>query len=320
METQTSSLTVDAVIPVYNGAQYIKQALDSVVTQTHAPTTIYVIDDGSTDGTAEIVKHYSSLIPIQYIHQENKGLSAARNTGIQLCTSTYVALLDADDVWLPNKLAAQLQVFQSSELKNLGLVYCQYSIIDGQGQDTSSFYIFHIDQTIRGQVFDNIVPANKIASSGSGVLIKRACFNQIGLFNESLTALEDWDMWLRIAQQYDLDFTTETLVKIRRHGQNMQGDTVHMFTNRLKFFDLWIQRLGSQQPIPVRWMQTMIKDCVERWPRSDFWQIMKQQLSLPVQQRVQRAMLTSQFLFFTMQMIRRPFVSILKRMQSVKEV
>ena len=235
-----STNSIDVVIPVYNGQDYILQALHSIEQQTYAPSKIIVVDDGSTDKTPDIVTGYRSKLPIEYIRKRNGGLSSARNAGIAHSTSKYIAFLDADDEWMPNKLTKQLNVFINTNYENLGAVYSKYRIIDSNGELTHKHYVFEPDPSIRGNIYARLFEANKIAGSGSGVLVRRDCFDDVGLFDETLHACEDWDMWLRLASRYEFDFVPEVLVKIRRHHENMQRDTSMMFRNQLQFYNKWL--------------------------------------------------------------------------------
>ena len=129
---------IDIVIPAYNGEEFIESAIISVMRQTVSPAKLIVVNDGSTDGTATKVKQIfsqQSHLPIRLVlcEQENRGLSAARNAGIRESDSEFIAFLDADDEWLPNKLEKQYQVFNESEFKNLGVVFCNFELIDIYG-------------------------------------------------------------------------------------------------------------------------------------------------------------------------------------------
>lgn len=233
------SASVDVIIPVYNGERYIRQALASVLSQDHAPNRIIVVDDGSTDATAELVQGYASPIPIQHLYQANRGPNAARNTGIAKSTSEYLAFLDADDEWFPEKLSRQLRVFQAGELKDLAAVYSHYAIIDESGAVCEDAYLVPLDPANRGRIFDRLLPGNLITGSASGILIRRECLDRVGEFDESLRGCEDWDMWLRLAQRYQFDYVAEKLVKIRSHDGNAQLDSNLMFKNTLLFYNKW---------------------------------------------------------------------------------
>ena len=250
--------SIDVVIPVYNGERFIIQALTSVASQTCRPNRIIVVDDGSTDNTENLVRCFNSEITIDYIRKHNGGLSSARNAGIAHSCSSYVAFLDADDQWYPDKLQEQLKIFRNSKMNNLGIVYCEYCIIDNNGNFSDDFFVFRSDPSARGNVFDSLLTANKISGSGSGVLVKRECFDRVGFFDEKLAACEDWDMWLRLAEYYDFDFVPKNLVKIRRHQGNLQNNKFKMFVNHLCFYDKWLAILPGNSNCFTDWRRLSI--------------------------------------------------------------
>lgn len=234
---------VDVVIPVYNASAYIQQTLESVALQGLVLAKIIVVNDGSTDNTLEVVTKFVTEHPslqIQIINQANAGLSAARNAGIRVSTAPYIALLDADDIWVADKLNKQLAVFNQLSNDRLGLVYCGYSLINQNSTPLPSS-IGVIKPKLRGEASKKLLTGNFISGSGSAALIKSEVFQKVGLFDESLRAGEDWDMWLRIAQQFHFDYCPEDLVLIRLHENNMQKDSLRMLTAELmilnKFYE-----------------------------------------------------------------------------------
>ncbi|MEO5644969.1 MAG: glycosyltransferase [Bacteroidia bacterium] len=245
--------TIDVVIPVFNGQDYIAQAIRSVLTQTVLPVNLFIVNDGSTDHTQTILEQIknenATPVTILIIQQANKGLSAARNAGIASSASEFIALLDADDRWLPLKLEKQLGVFQQTQLKNTGLVYCNYKVVDEDGKDNSLAEVIAVKPDIRGGVFNAITRGNFISGSGSGVLVKRKCFEKVGMFDEHLKAYEDWDMWLRIAQEFEFDYTEETLLEIRQHSKSMQKDERHMNKNALLFYKKWLPHVQDKETL-----------------------------------------------------------------------
>ncbi len=245
---------VDVIIPVYNGKAFIAKALDSVLNQTKLPKTIFVINDGSTDGTGDIIDLYSnkSPIPIVHIKQPNKGLSAARNTGIKASTSPLLAFLDADDVWMPEKLERQVTLFTD---ESIGLVYADYVVIDEVGAVVNDSHA-HVIPKARGSIFNEILEKNSISSSGSGVIIRRQCFDMCGFFDERLTSYEDWDMWIRIAKEYKIDFVNQALVQIRRHNKNMQRDMQRMLRNEIIMYRNTINRFNLKE-VPRKWADNL---------------------------------------------------------------
>ena len=145
---------VDVVIPAYNASPYIEETLASAVSQGLSLSKIIVVNDGSTDNTLNVITQFAERHPMvrfEIINQANAGLSAARNAGIRAATAPYIALLDADDVWLTEKLSKQLNIFDKSTDSKLGLVYCAYSLISHKSERLpSSFGI--INPKLQGNV------------------------------------------------------------------------------------------------------------------------------------------------------------------------
>lgn len=231
-----SDTTIDVVIPTYNDCKHVLQAIDSVLEQTISPTKVIVVDDGSDDETRKIIdEKYCSNKTVLYHFQKNQGLSAARNKGIKLGKSQFIAFLDSDDMWKPTKLEKQINSFKKTNFKNLGLVYCNYELINEDNEKVEGSF-FQLNRDVRGNVCQYLNQSNQISGSGSAVLIKRKCFEKSGVFDESLSAAEDWDMWLRISKYFDVDYVYETLVQIRRHDNNMQNDELRLFTNMARVY------------------------------------------------------------------------------------
>lgn len=210
--------TISVIIPTYNHGKYIQDAIDSVLAQTYNPVEIIVIDDGSTDDTRSRVEKYSSKV--KYIYKQNQGLSAARNTGIANATGKYVAILDADDMWHPEKL--ELQALQMLSSENVGLVGCEDEFV---AEDKKSTGRTEKKLHLLGQkkILHELLFSNAIGSGGSGALVKKDCFNSVGLFDENLRSAEDWDMWLRISRLYEVRFVDKPLVKIRVRADSMSA-------------------------------------------------------------------------------------------------
>jgi glycosyltransferase involved in cell wall biosynthesis len=231
MISNSISGSIDVVIPAYNAARYIEETLLSVATQGQVLANIIVVNDGSTDNTVEIVARFAvdhPALSIHIINQENAGLSAARNTGIKAATAPYIAFLDADDLWLPEKLSKELAIFNYSTDTKLGLVYCAYGAISDSSQKLPKVVV--IAPTLRGDASRKLLLGNFISGSGSAVVVKKSVFEVAGLFDEKLRAGEDWDMWLRISQFFHVDYCPEELVLIRLHNANMQKDEMRMLS------------------------------------------------------------------------------------------
>ena len=231
---------IDVVIPTFNYSKYLLYAVKSVENQTVKPKSIIIVDDGSTDDTEEIITSYNSSIPIGYLKKNNGGLSSARNAGIIYSNSTYIGFLDSDDYWLPQKLEEQLKLFNLTNTDELGLVYCDFEYIDEDGLVILNKAKNEIDIDCRGYCFNKLLMGNKINGSASATILKRKCFEKVGLFDENLKMGEDWDMWLRIAKEFKIDFVNNIFVQIRRHSCNMQNDKIYVYTNEIGFYNKWI--------------------------------------------------------------------------------
>ncbi len=239
--------TIDVIIPAYNAQDFIVQAIDSVRWQTY-PASVIVVDDGSTDLTAERVKNaFGTDGSVRYVNKQNGGLSSARNRGIAESTAEFIAFLDADDVWLPHKLSEQMEIFQKSKDPKLGVVYCGYETIDQLGHIVSNHSRFSMKPSLRGDVSDQLLCGNYIAGSGSAVLARRECFETAGGFDEVLPSCEDWDMWLRLSRSYHFDFVEKPLVQIRRHALNMNRDRYRMSAGTILFCNKWATE-ASKRP------------------------------------------------------------------------
>ncbi len=246
---------IDVIIPAYNAEKFIIDAIKSVENQMLKPHALFVVDDGSTDNTGKIVQEYKGhcSIPLTYIVKENGGPNSARNAGLAQSTAEYVAFLDADDTWAPEKLEHQMSVFGNSQFPNLGMVYGGYDSIKENGEKDAGAHIVPLDKNVRGSAFIPLLAGNKILGSASSVLIKRSVFDTVGTFDESLHFGEDWDMWLRIAEKYDVDFVNEPLVHVRRHAENQTNALDNVFLGEIDFFNKWTERISGKYQTPKRW-------------------------------------------------------------------
>jgi glycosyltransferase involved in cell wall biosynthesis len=201
---------VTVIIPTYNRAHLLSRAIRSVLCQTFQEWELIIVDDGSVDNTEEIVKSFSDP-RIRYIrHQANRGSSAARNTGIQMARGKYIAFLDSDDEWLPEKLEKQLNIFENSD-DEVGVVYTGAVFIDDEnGKQRIK------KPRAKGWIFIEELAFNPVGST-SRVMVKRECFDKCGGFDEEMPCHEDWDMWIRLAEQYKFDYVEDPLVRYFEH-------------------------------------------------------------------------------------------------------
>ena len=268
------TMRISTIIPTYNNASFLKEAIDSVLAQTHPAHEIIVVDDGSTDDTGAVVQAYPQ---VKYIKKENGGPNSARNAGLAQATGELVAFLDADDRWEPVKLEKQIQLFEQNPA--LGLVYANYKNIGTDGMDRPDIPTVPIDPQMRGNVFARLLERNMILGSSSNVLIKKSVFDAVGVFDETLRVGEDWDMWLRIAEQFPIDYINEVLVAIRRHMQNQTNNILHLIKQDCVFIEKWLPAIDGIYPIPPLWGDKIIFNIIRRLPRLDGFSIAKKSLS-----------------------------------------
>jgi glycosyltransferase involved in cell wall biosynthesis len=239
-----SESLVSVIIPTFNSGQYIKAALESVFNQTYKNIEVIVVDDGSTDNTRVVLEAF--MKQIKYIYKENGGPASARNRGVKEAKGEFIAFLDADDMWLPEKIELQFGVFVKDQ--RIGLVSCNHHQIDEKGQILEeSKHIHYLSQ----KVLFNVLLVKNVVSGGSNAIIKKECFDKVGLFDEHLHGTEDWDMWLRIAKYYDVKFVEQPLVKIMVRQNSISGTTNadKMLENELRVLD----KLFNSKDIKFNW-------------------------------------------------------------------
>lgn len=204
---------VSVVIPAYNAMAYLPETVESVLRQTFTDFEMLIIDDGSSD---HILQWVSQVLDprVNLISQENQGLPSARNTGIAHAQGKYLAFLDADDLWEQTKLEKQVHCLEDKPA--VGLVYTWTALVDKQGNPTGRMFISHAE----GDIWEQIV-VDDVISSGSNAMVRRCCFETVGVFDPSLRSLEDWDMWVRIAARYPFAVVKEPLVHYRQHPNSM---------------------------------------------------------------------------------------------------
>jgi len=209
---------VDVIIPAYNAARFIEVTLRSVLRQSHLPRKIIVVDDGSTDNTEQLVRSLDSAL-IELISVPHGGLSYARNIGIKASVADYVAFLDADDVWLPEKLARQVACLQKHKAK---ACYSMASSIDEQGRAVANVWEMWGQPHVGEGFFEAMLNCQTfVMGSSSSVMVARQCLLDVGLFDESLAYCEDADMWLRLAQRTAFVYVDAYDVQIRENAHSM---------------------------------------------------------------------------------------------------
>ena len=196
---------VSCILTTYNRCDLLKRSLDSILNQTYKNLEILIIDDCSSDNTEKFVKSYNDKRIIYIRHNSNKGLAQSRNTGIENSSGKYFAFLDDDDEWFPNKIEQQLELFQNSDLKNLGMVMCGMRRINGKN---------FIDQkeSLRGNLLYKLLIDQPLVGNGSCALIKSEIYKKYGGFDVRYTRGIDGYYFRKIATYYEIDYCDQILV------------------------------------------------------------------------------------------------------------
>ncbi len=203
---------VSVVIPSYNAMTYLPETLESVLGQTFTDFEVLIINDGSSDHVVEWAAQIEDG-RVKLISQANKGLPGARNTGIAEAQGEYIAFLDADDLWDPTKLEKQVHCLDASP--EVGLIHTWMLLVDEKGKSTGRV----MTSEAEGNAWEQVIEKNVIACPS--VVVRRHCFDKVGGFDCSLNSVEDWDMWIRIAEHYPFALIREPLSYYRQVPNSM---------------------------------------------------------------------------------------------------
>jgi len=207
--------SVSVIIPTHNRAAFLVTALRSVLDQTFQDFEVLVVDDGSNDGTSELRQQFRDA-RIQWLrHDTARGGAAARNTGIVHSRGDYIAVLDDDDKWYPEKLALQVDVMLKSQPEVAG-VYTGYFIVDRASGSVRG----RMSPSRRGNLHAALLKSNPIGGSSS-ILLKKACLEKVGLFDETLPSFQDRDLWIRISREFHFDYVEEPLLNYCVHDKRV---------------------------------------------------------------------------------------------------
>jgi glycosyltransferase involved in cell wall biosynthesis len=259
---KTKSPLVSVIIPAYNAAAFIRQTLESVLAQTYQNLEVLVVDDGSQDQTAEIVTNFTAQDKrVKLFRQSNAGVAAARNFAIAQSRGAYIAPIDADDIWYPQKLEKQVECLNQADAK-VGLVYTWSVYIDELG-DIIGKYTLDRAYKPEGSIYPMLVCSNFL-DNASNPLIRRECIEQVGNYNTHLRACnaqgcEDWDLYLRIAEFYQFRVVPEYLVGYRQ----FIGSMAHNCQAMAKSYNLVMQSVQEKHP--------EIPPVIYQWSRSFFY-------------------------------------------------
>jgi glycosyltransferase involved in cell wall biosynthesis len=197
---------VSVIVPSYNTAQYVPEAIESILAQTYRNLEIHVVDDGSKDNTREVMRAYANNPRVIYHYQENRGESGARNTGIRAARGELIALCDADDLWMPRKLEVQVPCFK--DRPEVGVVYTNTVHVDQNNQEIPTY------RTTRhnGRITEKLFGENFV--TGSTSMFRRECFDD-ELYDETFKTCADYDLSLRLSVKYQFYYLDEITYRYR---------------------------------------------------------------------------------------------------------
>jgi len=223
-------MLLSVVIPAYNIEKFILPAVRSVLSQEVESMEVIVVDDGSTDSTAEVVTSIRDD-RLRLIRQANRGLAGTRNTGIRHSLGKYIAFLDGDDVWFPHKIRKQLELMESDA--NLGFTYTYSAYINERGERSGQLWV----TSVREPSFMDLIKRNHVMASS--VMARKECLLQAGLFDENLRACEDQEFWVRILYKtkYKGRLLPEVLAGYRVRADSLTLNFAHQLDNAYKVME-----------------------------------------------------------------------------------
>ncbi len=234
----TKDPIVSVIIPVYNQAEYLRAAIDSVLAQTWREFELIVVDDGSIDGTPDVIHSYGNQV--FGFRKENGGGASALNYGLRRARGRWIAWLSADDAWEPTKLGRQLEAVEGKP--EVGLVYTDYIWIDRAGKPLRRFSMPTVSS--RASRLLRLLWGSYV--NGSSALIRREVFDQVGLFDERDRFTPDYDFWLRLAMDHEALRVPEPLVRYRIHGAQSSGNILRMTEARHRVIARALPRMGRR--------------------------------------------------------------------------
>jgi len=240
----TTSPRVSVLLPTYNRARFLEEAIDSVLRQTLEDLELIVVDDGSSDETPALLAAIEDP-RLRCTRQPHSGISATLNRALSAARGEYIARLDSDDLWLPNMLATLVPILDLR--RDAGVAYAQ-----GQAMTADGHPLAHVqglpprfaNDSLRSIVYDD-------CTCNIALIARRSCFERVGTYDKNLIANEDWDMWLRVARQFDFVFVEQVVARIRWHDGNLTGPGSADFTAVLDARTRPLDKLFAEPDLPA---------------------------------------------------------------------
>lgn len=238
----TADPLVSVVISAYNAEAFISDTIQSIQAQTYEQFEVIIVDDGSQDRTAEIVRSFAQYDDrIRLIQQQNSGVAASRNLAIQHASGQYIAPIDADDIWYPERLSKHVYCLETSDA-TVGLVYSWSTYLNEAGE-IKGYSPFGQLGAVEGNVLAMLVFYNFLDNACTA-MFRRECLDRVGFYDCELETCEDWDLYLRIAEQYQFRMVPEYLIGYRQYHGSMSTKCVTM----AKFYELILSRIYQRHP------------------------------------------------------------------------
>jgi glycosyltransferase involved in cell wall biosynthesis len=242
LDDKSSIHLVSVIIPVYNGAKYLRDAVDSVISQTYDPVEIIIIDDGSQDSTWEIIKSYQSKV--RGFSKPNGGVASALNAGILQAAGEYIAWLSHDDIFLPRKIDEQVNFMEHHP--EVGVCYTDFDIVDANKAYVNTVRVaWHPRQEMALTFLRNMY------INGSTTMIRKLCFEKVGLFDEKLKRTQDLELWLRISHFFEFGHLPRVLLQSRSHPEQGALDFECQLNEESSTFASLFESLGCVTFFPI---------------------------------------------------------------------
>jgi glycosyltransferase involved in cell wall biosynthesis len=233
---------VSVILPVYNRESSIERAVRSVLAQTYRPLELIVVDDGSTDGTHDVLQTFGSDINV--ITQPHAGAYVARNFGVRHARGKFIAFADSDDAWLPHLLATEVPLMKRPEV---GLVFGDAIHVTSPrgGAATTGLTCFRVSPPHRGRIADRFAWSNFVPTCTA--LLRRRCFYEAGGFSEESEISSDYLMWFRIALRHELDYVPQPVAEYTVHPEGISYDLGKSIEARIRLFSRELERMSDER-------------------------------------------------------------------------
>lgn len=249
---------VSVIIPTYNGGRYLGKTLESLFSQSYTSFDVWVVDDGSDESLTDILTPYKDML--HYIYKKNTGPASTRNVGIKLSKGEYIAFLDHDDVWHPDKLAVQVEIMDKHPA--CGLVYAYPVLINADGDLIPNE---HQQDCPSGDVLKDFIKENRVISFSTAI-IRRSVIDDVGYLDESMevTTCDDYDMWLRIAARYEVMYSPGDLVYYRLHENNLVKNYEQNMNAHVHVLNKCLMDQGMISKLPENRLRMIIDENISR--------------------------------------------------------